>query len=356
MLRFKLWWTLAVSGFLSGLFLVFFFIQQASPFDAVPGPFRPTSLLPFSQIFVVSLPSRVDRREQMKTLRKLLALGWNYIDAIPAEQEIVTSILNTVQLRREQAISVLGANQSSPIDLSFHWPEDLDSNVLSNGRLPGEIFSSKNLATPFSPLTCAQNDSTILPFSPEIKPYQILTRARVACWFSHLTAIRQIGESQDYDLGIVLEDDIDMEKDIRGRLSEAWHLLPRDWDMVFLGHCWSNESFHPAILPLYRFRPPAAIGTNIHPSQGPKCTHAYALSKHGARRLYLHLTYPPFAYSRAIDQAFAWLIKTNRLKSFSIVPSVVVQRKIGESDVSSGTGSIWRDQLMDGVFEDIGGG
>ena len=39
---------------------------------------------------------------------------------------------------------------------------------------------------------------------------------------------------------------------------------------------------------------------HLHPSFGPKCTHTYALSRSGARRLLLHLRHPPFAYSWAL--------------------------------------------------------
>jgi hypothetical protein len=95
---------------------------------------------------------------------------------------------------------------------------------------------------------------------------------------------------------------------------------------------------------------PESSISRIHPSFAPKCTHAYALSSEGARRLLLHLRYPPFAYSRALDQAFSWLVSSGRLRSFSVVPSLVVQRKIGESDVMKGNGSGWRDELVRGVF------
>lgn len=66
-----------------------------------------------------------------------------------------------------------------------------------------------------------------------------------------------------------------------------------------------------------------------------------------------HLLYPPFAYSRALDQAYSWLIFTGRIQSYSIVPSIVVQRKIATSDVDAGErglGSEWRDGLVHGVF------
>jgi len=77
------------------------------------------------------------------------------------------------------------------------------------------------------------------------------------------------------------------------------------------------------------------------------------LSRIGARRIVAHLRHPPFAYSRAIDQALAWLVQSGRLRAFSIVPPLVVQRKITVSDVMSGVGSAWRDELYDGVLGDV---
>ncbi|KAE9389983.1 hypothetical protein BT96DRAFT_926178 [Gymnopus androsaceus JB14] len=158
-----------------------------------------------------------------------------------------------------------------------------------------------------------------------------LTPARVACWYSHLMVLRRIVERNNayYELSpgrntsnehisVIFEDDIDMEKDIRQRLARIWHVLPSDWDIVFLGHCWSNESFYPAISlsessPLSsssllldldsRLLSPLPSQNTLHPSYSPRCTHAYALSPSGAIKLLEHLEYPPFAYSRAIDQA-----------------------------------------------------
>jgi len=74
------------------------------------------------------------------------------------------------------------------------------------------------------------------------------------------------------------------------------------------------------------------------------------LSRRGARRVLLHLRHAPFAYSRAVDQALAWLVRSGRLRAFSVVPPVVVQRKIASSDVMPGRGSVWKDRLFDGVL------
>ena len=91
----------------------------------------------------------------------------------------------------------------------------------------------------------------------------------------------------------------------------------------------------------------------VHPSFAPKCTHAYALSRTGAIRLLLHLLHSPFVNSRAFDQALSWLVQSSRLRAFSLVPSVVVQRKADKSDIDGGEeglGSQWQDHLEFGVL------
>ncbi len=114
------------------------------------------------------------------------------------------------------------------------------------------------------------------------------------------------------------------------------------------GHCWSDESTKPPISP----------SSPIHPSTGPKCTHAYAVSPKGARRLLLHLTYPPFAFSRALDQAFAHLIRSGRINAFSVVPSIVIQRRErNDSDIwATSEGSGWKEMLKLSAFDEIENG
>lgn len=50
-----------------------------------------------------------------------------------------------------------------------------------------------------------------------------------------MNLIRRIVEADEPGVSIILEDDIDMEKDIKPRLAELWEGLPTDWDIVFLG-------------------------------------------------------------------------------------------------------------------------
>ncbi|KIY45396.1 hypothetical protein FISHEDRAFT_49241 [Fistulina hepatica ATCC 64428] len=303
--------------------------------DVIPNPSgRPLNLGIASQVFVVSLPRRKDRRRDMEILRQALDTKWTYIDAIDGDNTVVSNIM---MIKR--------------YTLPFKWPAEIDLLSASHSvidKAGSEIWDTSDLSLSsdvFPPLSAALEDNTILPYSSSLRAWQTLTPARVACWYSHMSVLRKIvdGARDTSHVSLILEDDIDVEKDIAPRLRSVWHNLPLDWDIVFLGYCWSNET------PRFSFsRTTDGNRENrLHPSDRPKCTHAYAISYKGARRLLLHLRHPPFAYSRALDQAVAWLIQSDRLKSFSVVPSVIIQRKHDQSDILE---SSWREHLTNGVF------
>jgi GR25 family glycosyltransferase involved in LPS biosynthesis len=184
-----------------------------------------------ANIYVISLLRRTDRRAQMETLRVALGLRWTYVDATDAEDEVVPKILNRVKMQR---------NLSSG---TFYWPQDIDDLATQDGPLPPPFGSDlwlgleneTSLDAP-SPLVCATQDDVVLPYEPGLPDYRILSAPKIACWHSHLSVIRRVANSDDkHGVSLVLEDDIDMEQDIRQRLASVWSALPRSWDIVFLG-------------------------------------------------------------------------------------------------------------------------
>ncbi|KDR68807.1 hypothetical protein GALMADRAFT_34426, partial [Galerina marginata CBS 339.88] len=294
------------------------------------------------QINVISLPDRTSRRFDMEKLRLALGLEWNYIEALPAHDSLVGGIIDWVNAK-------------------FAWPHNIDELAMSSQDL--DLWSSDIPGTParisspppYRPITCATKNSDVANFSSSLPEYLVLTPARIACWHSHLSIIHRLANeltTGDTGVAFILEDDVDMEIDIAHQLRGLWPLLPELWDIVFLGHCWSDEHRGRLLSPGLSKSLIDDTSFQLYESTSPKCTHAYALSRIGARRLLLHLRYSPFAYSRAIDQAFSWLVESGRLKSFSVVPSLAVQRKIADSDVmvGKGAGSKWIDTLTKGVF------
>jgi len=365
------------------------------------------SLDVFSNIYVISLPRRTDRRLQMDRLRDALHLNWTYRDAYEANASVVTTILRQVHVLRNQLMPELKPGDTrtrhDAVASTFGWPHDLEDTVCSRETLqpsgadlwtlasshslsdpevpaemadpygfnfthpPSESVRVSTVSDPI-PLACASGNNISATSLPNLPLYRRLTPAKIACWYSHFQTIREIANGKD-GAALVLEDDVDIERDLKWRLRALLGGLPDDWDIVYLGestnsraqawttvndtvgHCWSDESRFPPWRNI-SLRLPSGHTTlsGLHPASSPKCTHAYMLSRIGARRVIAHLRHPPFAYSRAIDQALAWLIQSGRLRAFSIVPPVVMQRKIVVSDVMPGLGSAWRDELYDGVL------
>ncbi|KAG2127143.1 uncharacterized protein EDB93DRAFT_1096785 [Suillus bovinus] len=323
-----------------------------------------------SHVYLISLPWRQDRRQQMEHLQTSKDINWTVVDALDPSDVTIGHIFERIVSQRSMRPSKEHWNDLGSV---FRWPADVNAIAASTedfGASGSDLWTSSadtqnSRHTTLSSLgvsqhpnvTCATQDHSVPSFSPSLPDWMILTAPKISCWYSHISAVRQFIDrvsTTPEDVAVFLEDDIDMEKDIEIRMHHIWPSLPHGWDMVFLGHCWSNESFYPALpspqvmSPLYDL----STRSHIHPSYSPRCTHAYALSLSGARRLLQHLRYPPFAYSRALDQAFSWLIESGRLRAFSIVPSVVIQRKVLSSDIFPGSsvGSAWREHLVDGVF------
>ncbi|KAJ7223582.1 hypothetical protein GGX14DRAFT_352107, partial [Mycena pura] len=307
-----------------------------------------------SQTYVINLRHRQDRYEDMERLRMRLGVRWSYVVAEASDSPLVGRIMAQVRSIREERLGTEMDKflSNTTFNLPFQWPPSSESDTSASAFEDAHLPPVSAAVPESEPLTCATENLTLWSYYPSIPEYRILSHSRIACWHSHLSAIRSALGHAPEKATLILEDDVDMEADIKARLLSVWGLLPPDWDMVFLGHCWSNESYYPAMATERGRGRMLAFTSHIHPSRAPLCTHAYALSPAGARRLVWHLTFPLFAYSRAIDHAFAWLIQSGRLKSYSIVPSVVVQRKMGKSDVMEGKGSAWRDTLVRGVLAD----
>ncbi len=245
-------------------------VQAAFSRHHVPLLGNSSTLGVFSHIFVVSRPTRLDRRSAMEQLRAGLGIQWTYIDALSYEDSVVEEIGECVRSQRKHVHQ-----------RQFTWPSGLDELSRSptpfthNGSMTGlspimpctfplpaerpapPTNSGPIVETPHSralkpssapPLTCAIQDRTHgVRFKPTLPSYMLLTPPKLACWYSHLDAIMRFtgldSESLDWhqrpapsgDAVLILEDDVNMERDIDSRLGEIWETLPRDWDIVFLG-------------------------------------------------------------------------------------------------------------------------
>ncbi|KAJ7623549.1 hypothetical protein FB45DRAFT_707001, partial [Roridomyces roridus] len=263
-----------------------------------------------SRTYIINLTRRSERRDMMERLRKMLGVEWEYFPATESANPIVGQIISGV---------------NTPVSLPFEWPVD-------DGRAPVVPFEDGKGIAPYDdkmdPLLCSTGAFDLTPYSFNPTEQCTLTPGRIACYHSHYSAIQHAASAAVPHVALFLEDDIDVESDIQERLASVWEYLPEDWDMLFLGHCWSDETHHGVLGP-----PSPEATTHLRPSNAPLCTHAYALSPKGLERITRDLAHPSLAYSRPIDTVFRFLIQNGRLNSFSITPSIVVQRKDDMSDV-----------------------
>ncbi|CAE6457315.1 unnamed protein product [Rhizoctonia solani] len=351
---------------------------------------------------MLNLPRRTDRRERMMKLQTATRLSWTFVDSTDSKAEIVTRIMERVRwIRAAARLHAIDSNFHgwwSDHHSAFEWthmlndsesepgselwelahsdpasadhthplpvPPSIDQRpsleVATNRIIPrhdeaqdfqGALKNNPLFDTSTNPVRTATRGvtNTLTPRLPKVPYWRILTRAAVACWHSHTSVIREIAsetiQAGTSDTGtVILEDDIDMELDIQQRIGRLWEALPPNWDILFLGHCWSAEDTYP----------PLRSHDQLHPSHSPKCTHAYAVSRKGARRLVKLLRDPSVAYGRPLDAALLDLIQSNLVNAYSVHPSVVIQTKDTPSDIFPGNGSRWRDTLQMSALNSTG--
>lgn len=148
------------------------------------------------------------------------------------------------------------------------------------------------------------------------------TPPQVACWRSHMNVYQLMLDNNDAS-ALILEDDIDTETDLERRIREMRPYLPTDWDAWFLGHChgkeWKGKIIgHP----------------NLHQAVQPQCTHSYAVSRKGARKMLNVLS----DIDRAIDKTIRDKYRAKLLKIYSVEPPITGQLRMkgNPSDVNPG--------------------
>ncbi|KAH8833065.1 hypothetical protein DL96DRAFT_1523361 [Flagelloscypha sp. PMI_526] len=333
----------------------------------------------FQKIWVVSLENRQDRKEHMKTLAHALGnLSFTYHPARDPfhnelDRKVVEDTINYVLYEREKAAydtrSRPNGEQGRKKAFKFEWSEDakigtslplaesslldadfwlLPSSDPRKPRLPdtfkrlqlnptGESVSSSSRPAP----QIVYDDSEIW----DSQEWNAMDPAKVGCWWSHYEILRKIAEeSQDDGPHLILEDDVDFEFDIQKRLLTLFEHLP-GWDVLFLGHCYSDGPKQAPIPGTPHLRRPSSA----------MCTHAYAITPPAARRLVRYLRSPLFAFSRPIDHIHNIPQLIPGFGKFSVEPPIVVQLPKGEmkSDVGTTEDETNRQWLVDSTVSRI---
>lgn len=215
---------------------------------------------PFDHIYVVSLPNRADRREQMSLIASALQLNITFIDAMPSTSPLITYIAEQVHATRQRKAEYLAAvaprsargrtDLIGGMGVGSIWLAREGQTGLSGQplRLPEMHDWVKDLYEAYdagqeqwTTPTDEHFDIRKALFDPlERIASRQLNAAVLSTWWSHVEAWRVMQRNGD-DKALFLEDDVDLEWDLTNMWAGVEEKLPEDWQTVFAGHCWGRE-------------------------------------------------------------------------------------------------------------------
>ncbi|CAG8816814.1 23038_t:CDS:1, partial [Cetraspora pellucida] len=140
-----------------------------------------------------------------------------------------------------------------------------------------------------------------------------------ACFLSHYLVYKEIID-KGYNSALILEDDVDFELNITVIMNDILHDLPSSWETLYVGSCQElvgervgkNSSLHKLYMSVY-----------------PICTHAYAVSYSGVRKIVELID--PVTPCSTIDQCLKIEITDGRLSSYTVHPHPIVQWKADDN-------------------------
>ncbi|KAK9478298.1 hypothetical protein V1514DRAFT_307396 [Lipomyces japonicus] len=199
-----------------------------------------------------------------------------------------------------------------------------------------------------------------------------LKPSALGCWRAHVDTWRHIIEN-NIQTALILEDDIDWDVNLKQILSKvsnqmktntALRLEPEsewekystpygsDWDLLFLGQCldlapphlrsdlkiiYDDEDVPSLDQTAHNFRQMLRslnvtgddIGKKrvITPSWGPACTMGYGVTRRGAQRLLLNLSY--LGLRGPVDNDMAWTFQDGKLRGYSVNPPIFNPWRVG---------------------------
>ncbi|RHZ49422.1 hypothetical protein Glove_521g5 [Diversispora epigaea] len=223
------------------------------------------------------------------------------------------NILNEYLLYAKEDPSTLGFDHIYVINLDFRTDRKEKMQMIANYH---------NLDFDFFPAVSNDNSKILDKYNSSLPPrYK-------ACYVSHYKVYESI-VAHGYNRTLILEDDVDMEEDIKRIVEEdVLPYLPENWDLLYLGSCATGGRFHndvPLNGELFEYK--------IFTSKFPACTHAYAVSLAGAQKLLNYLV----NVDHPIDLYLRKVMRAGNITTVTILPSVITQWKSDDnpSDVSS---------------------
>ena len=133
-----------------------------------------------------------------------------------------------------------------------------------------------------------------------------LKSSEISLSLKHVKIIREVAEKYEYAL--VLEDDVILCDNFVEEFLESHNQLPDDWDIAWVGTCCGLHA-------------PTSKGKRVYRVNGSRCTHAYAISNIGAKKVLSELKY----CNTGADFFFNLLIEKFNLNNYWFEPALAIQ-------------------------------
>jgi len=133
-----------------------------------------------------------------------------------------------------------------------------------------------------------------------------LKPSEISLSLKHVKIIREVAEKYEYAL--VLEDDVILCDNFVEEFLESYNQLPDDWDIAWVGTCCGLHA-------------PTSEDKRVYRVNGSRCTHAYAISNIGAKKVLSELKY----CNTGADFFFNLIIEKFNLNNYWFEPALAVQ-------------------------------
>jgi GR25 family glycosyltransferase involved in LPS biosynthesis len=149
------------------------------------------------------------------------------------------------------------------------------------------------------------------------------SKSQMAISLSHFYAYKQI--SDNYENGLVFEDDIVLSDDFTNILQRYMSQLPDDYDMLFIGDgCGLHIEKHK-ITPSQYIYEKCLYPTRWGGNGATRCTDSYVINKKCAKQLCTYIDNLPYKINSAIDWWLNVAARENNLKVYWAEPTIVTQ-------------------------------
>ena len=133
-----------------------------------------------------------------------------------------------------------------------------------------------------------------------------LKSSEISLSLKHIKIIREVAEKYEYAL--VLEDDVILCDNFVEEFLESHNQLPDNWDIAWVGTCCGLHA-------------PTSEDKRVYRVDGSRCTHAYAISNIGAKKVLSELKY----CNTGADFFFNLLIEKFNLNNYWFEPALAIQ-------------------------------